>query len=426
LTLRILYICLGYCLAPFAFGLVLWRGVRDRSYWRALHERFGFGSRLPAGGLWVHAVSVGEVQAAAALVRLLQARYPALPLVLTTATPTGRSRAEHLFGAAVTVRYLPYDLPDAVARFLDRIRPRLAVILETELWPNLYRACAGRGIPIVLASARLSARSARRYRWLAALARTTLSGDVVIAAQSEADRERFVAIGANPARSHVVGNIKFDFELSAGAARAGAALREMIGVERPVWVAGSTHAGEEEQLLDAQDALARLLPGALLVLAPRHPPRFDSVAALLRRRGTRFVTRSSGAPVDADTTVLLVDTLGELVHFYAAGDVAFVGGSLVAVGGHNLLEPAALAKPIVSGPHTFNDARAAQLLGEAGALELVSDSAALARRLAALLVDPAARARAGAQGLAAVTANRGALGRLLKLIEPRVQPGAGG
>jgi len=411
---------------PFAFGLVLWRGVRDRSYWRALGERFGFGARLPPGGLWVHAVSVGEVQAAAALVQRLRTRYQDVPLLLTTATPTGRSRAERLFGAGVTIRYLPYDLPDAVDRFLGRVRPRLAVILETELWPNLYRACGQHGVPIVLANARLSARSVDRYRWLATLIRTTLSGDVVIAAQSETDKQRFVTIGANPARIQVVGNIKFDFELSAEVARQGAALREMIGVERPVWVAGSTHAGEEEQLLDAQVALARLLPGALLVLVPRHPPRFESVAALLRRRGIGFVTRSSGAPVNAGTSVLLVDTLGELVQFYAAGDVAFVGGSLVAVGGHNLLEPAALAKPILTGPHTFNTAGIARLLAEVGALEFVADDAALAQRLAALLVDPAARARAGGQGIAAVNANRGALARLMELIDQPVGPGVPG
>ncbi|HXQ31630.1 MAG TPA: lipid IV(A) 3-deoxy-D-manno-octulosonic acid transferase [Steroidobacteraceae bacterium] len=423
MTLRILYICLGYCLAPIAFGVVLWRGLRDRSYWQALGERFGFGTRLAPGGLWVHAVSVGEVQAAVALVRQLRARHPRLPLVLTTATPTGRSRAERLFGADVTVRYLPYDLPDAVARFLARIRPRLAVILETELWPNLYRGCGRRGIPIVLASARLSARSVGRYRRLGALIRATLAGDVAIAAQSESDKQRFVAIGANPARSHVVGNIKCDFELPADVMRQGAALREMLGVERPVWVAGSTHAGEEEQLLDAQRALDGLLPGALLVLVPRHPQRFESVAALLRRRRISFVTRSSGTPVGAATSVLLVDTLGELVEFYAAGDVAFVGGSLVAVGGHNLLEPAALAKPILSGPHTFNTASSARLLAEEGALELVPDAGTLAERLAALLVDPAARARAGGQGLAALTANRGALGRLVRLIDSILGPG---
>ncbi len=415
--MRLLYICLGYGLAPFLLAASLWRGLRDRSYWQALPERFGFGAAVAAGGLWVHAVSVGEVQAAASLVQALRRRYPELPLTLTTSTPTGRGRATRLFGDEVGVRYLPYDLPGPVRRFLDRVRPRVAIVLETELWPNLFRACERRGVPLVLASARVSERSVRRYRRLGGLVRETLAGRVIVAAQSTADAERFASLGADAARVHVTGNLKFDFELPPETEARGRELRVALGAARPVWVAGSTHEGEEEQVLDAHQRLLPSHPDALLVLVPRHPPRFESVAALLRRRGVAFVTRSSGAAVTTATRVLLVDALGELVNFYAAADVAFVGGSLVPVGGHNLLEPAALARPVVTGPHTASAAPVARLLIEAGAAEVVADGAALAAAVGRLLGDREAALAAGRAGLAAVRDNRGTLARFLALLE---------
>jgi len=417
--LRLLYICLAYCLLPFVLAAVLWRGLRDRSYWEALPERFGYGPRPAPGGIWLHAVSVGEVQAAAVLVRALAERHPGLPLVLTTATPTGRQRARSLFGAGVSVRWLPYDLPGPVRRFLDGVAPRLAIVLETELWPNLYRACSRRHIPLVLASARLSPRSVARYRPLARLIRATLGHAVVVAAQSEADAARFVALGADPARIRVTGNVKFDFELAADAVPRGAALRAALGgAARPVWVAGSTHEGEEEVVLAAHALVRARLPDALLVLVPRHPARFAAVAATLRRRGVHFVTRSSGLPVAAATEVLLGDTLGELTLFYAAADLAFVGGSLVPAGGHNLLEPAALGLPILTGPHTFSAAAIAALLLEAGAAHRVSDAASLAARVGEYLAVPDARRRDGGAARAILAANRGALARLLALVEP--------
>jgi 3-deoxy-D-manno-octulosonic-acid transferase len=422
--LRLLYICLGYFLAPILLGLSLWRGLRDRSYWQALPERLGFGPPAAAGGLWVHAVSVGEVQAAASLVRELRRRYPELPLTLTTATPSGRGRAQSLFGGEIAVRYLPYDLPGPVGRFLDRVRPRLGIILETELWPNLYRACGRQRVTLVLASARVSERSVRRYRWAGGLVREALAHGVIVAAQSAADAGRFAALGASPARTPVVGNLKFDLELPPETEARGRALRAALGAGRPVWAAGSTHEGEEELVLDAHARLADQLPGTLLVLAPRHPPRFEAVAALLRRRGLAFVTRSSGADVTPATAVLLVDTLGELVLHYAAADVAFVGGSLVPIGGHNLLEPAALGKPVITGPYTSSAAAVARLLVEAGAAEVVVDGDALAACVGRLLADPAARRSAGDRGLAAVSANRGALTRFLALLAPLVRPGS--
>ncbi|HEY2635111.1 MAG TPA: lipid IV(A) 3-deoxy-D-manno-octulosonic acid transferase [Steroidobacteraceae bacterium] len=431
--IRRLYTLLIYCAAPFATTLVLWRGLRDRSYWQALSERFGWGHRMSsAPTIWLHAVSLGEMSAAAPLALALRSRYPETPLVLTTATPTGRARAKGLFGEGVDVRFLPYDTPGAVARFLDRIRPRLAVIMETELWPNLFKECEHRGVPLVLASARLSAKSVSRYRRLGSLFRGIFSASSLIAAQTAEDAERFIAIGAESARTYVIGNIKFDMELSAGAADRGRALRASFGA-RPTWIAGSTHAGEEEQVLAAHEELragracgaaqgsATGQADALLLLVPRHPDRFRAVAELLRGRGLAFTTRSSGIPPDAATPVLLVDSVGELAALYASADVAFVGGSLVPVGGHNLLEPAALGVPVLTGPHHSNSQDVARLLLRQGAALQVNDAQELAAALAGLLADPEERRRIGAIGRHIVESNRGSVARLLALIEPLLQ-----
>ena len=425
--IRRLYTLLIYCAAPFATALVLWRGLRDRSYWQALGERFGWGRRMrSAPSIWLHAVSLGEMSAAAPLALALRSRYPETPLVLTTATPTGRARAKALFGEGVDVRFLPYDTPGAVARFLDLIRPRLAVIMETELWPNLFKECEHRGVPLVLASARLSAKSVSRYRRLGSLFRGIFSATSLIAAQTPKDAERFVAIGAQSARTRVIGNIKFDMELSEGVADRGRALRASFGA-RPTWIAGSTHAGEEEQVLAAHEELRAGRAGgagqadALLLLVPRHPDRFRAVAELLRGRGLAFTTRSSGIPPDAATPVLLVDSVGELAALYASADVAFVGGSLVPVGGHNLLEPAALGVPVLTGPHHSNSQDVARLLLEQGAALQVAGAQELAAALARLLADPEGRQRIGAIGRHIVESNRGSVARLLALIEPLLQ-----
>jgi len=426
--LRFLYLLAVYLAAPVVSALLLWRGLRDRSYWRNFGERFGFGARLSPDGVWLHAVSVGEVQACAALVSALSRRHPALPLTVTTFTPTGSARALALFGNLAQVRYVPYDLPGAVRRFFRRVQPRLAVIFETELWPNLYRECARRRVPLVLASARISARSVSRYQRLGTLFRETMARTALVAAQGTGDAERFRSLGADPANTHVTGNIKFDFELPEGLAARGARLRAQYAPDRPLWVAGSTHGGVEEQVvLEAQQRVREAHPGALLVLAPRHPPRFDEVAAALRASGISFVRRSAGASsvTDAGCAVLLLDSLGELLDFYAAGDIAFVGGSLAPVGGHNLLEPAALGVPILVGPNTSNSEEIARLLIASGAAEVVHDAAGLGTRVSALLGDAAAREHMGAAGRASVDSNRGALSKLLALIEPLLEERSG-
>lgn len=417
--MRFLYRAVVYVLAPFVILAMLFRGFRDRSYWQHFGERFGYG-RPPfdARSIWVHAVSVGEVQAAAALVRALHERYPGMPLVVTTVTPTGAQRARALFQEFAHVRYVPYDLPGSVRRFFDRVQPRIAIILETELWPNLYHECGKRGVPLVLASARISPRSIGRYRLLAGLFGEALTHGIVIAAQSRDDAERFRYIGATRERTHVTGNIKFDFTLPADIHERGRALRAEHAPGRPVWIAGSTHAGEEEMLLTAHRQLRARLPDALLVLVPRHPNRFAEVADWLDRRAVIHADRSRGNLCDARTEVYLGDTLGELLMLYAAGDVAFVGGSLVPIGGHNLLEPAALGLPVLTGPNFFNAEDIARLLIDRGAVEVVTEPAMLAGRLQSLLESHDERARIGAIGRACVEENRGALGRLLTLLDP--------
>ena len=417
--MRPLYLLAVYVAAPL-HAAMLWIRARAARNPRAppLSQRFGFGAPIAGAPLWIHAASVGEMQPAAALVKALRARWPSLPILVTAFTPTGAARAAAL-GPDVTVRYLPYDLPGSVRRFLERARPRIAIILETELWPTLYRQCRLRGTPLIIASARLSSRSAGRYRRFAALLRDTLL-EAVVAAQSAQDAERFRAIGAAPARTHVIGNLKFDCALPPDIGARGARLREHYAPARAVWVAGSTHEGEEAAVIAAHRRVRAALPGALLVLAPRHPQRFEGVASLLAAQGMAYVrhSRSPEPAAAAQAAVVLLDTLGELLDFYAAADAAFVGGSLVPVGGHNLLEPAALGRPIATGPHQFNAQEVARLLLECGAARRVRDEAELADCMTGWLRDPGERARAGGRGRAVVTANRGALERLLALITP--------
>jgi 3-deoxy-D-manno-octulosonic-acid transferase len=416
--MRSFYNLLVRLAAPLAFGLVLARGIRDRGYWQGLRERFGYGPQPGAErSIWLHAVSLGEVSAAAPIVHALSAHFPGIPIVVTTATPTGRARAVSLFADRAIVRFLPYDLPGAVARFLGAIRPMLAVIMETELWPNLFRECARRDLPVVLASARLSAKSVLRYRRFGELFSGLFTANVWVAAQTTADAQRFEAIGADPLRIEVIGNVKFDIDIATNVIEQGLALRQRnLGV-RPVWAAGSTHDGEDQQVLEAHAQVCANLPIALLIIAPRHPQRFDAVAALLERGGWRYVRRSAGVPVASDVQVLLLDTVGELLAFYGASDVAFVGGSLVEIGGHNLLEPAALKLPVLTGPSDFNAKEIAALLVESGAARRVADAAELGTAVSELLGNSRERLRMGAIARRAVETNRGSVQRLLKLIE---------
>ena len=421
---RTLYSFLLHLALPLILLRLYLRSRQAPSYRQRLAERFALAlPPLRPGGIWVHAVSVGESIAAAPLIRALRQRHPELPITVTCMTPTGSERIRALFDAEIRAGdvqhcYLPYDLPWAAARFLDRVRPKLAVIMETELWPNHIHQCARRGIPTVLANARLSEKSARGYARFAGLTRPMLAEMDWIAAQTEAEAERFRRLGARAECVGVTGSIKFDLRIDPELQPRAKALRASWGAERrPLWIAASTHAGEDEQILAAHRQLLASHPDALLILVPRHPERFDAVRALCLREGLLTVRRSSGQPVTAQDQVLLGDTMGELLFLYALADVAFVGGSLVPNGGHNLLEPAALGLPVLSGPHLFNFLEIAAQLREAGALGEVGDSEALAHRLQHLLDDPQVRRRMGQAGLQTLRANQGALQRLLGGVE---------
>lgn len=419
--MRLIYNILLYLLAVPALLYLAFRGGRageeGERHWR---ERLGLIVPPPsARPLWLHAASVGEVQAALPLLRQLLELYPHHPVLVTTMTATGRAHVHAALGERVQQAYLPLDLPGAVARFLRRVRPRLAVVLETELWPNLYRALRARDIPLLVVNARLSERSAAGYRRLGALTRSTIGCITAIAAQSPSDATRYAALGATAEQLVTTGNIKFDLSLPAVVAAAGQALRTELGAQRPVWIAASTHEGEDEQVLAAHRQLLEKTPDLLLILVPRHPQRFERVAALCREQGFS-VARRSRAEGGAQAQVYLGDTMGELLTMYAAADVAFVGGSLVPIGGHNLLEPAALGLVPVSGPQLANFQQIAELLTVADALVRVNDAAELAVQVAALLTDPERRSAAGARARGVVEENRGALERTLALIARHV------
>jgi 3-deoxy-D-manno-octulosonic-acid transferase len=423
-VLRGLYSAALYLLVPVTLYHLVWRGFRQRAYLQRWDERYAsYPETVPAAPLWLHAVSVGEVNAAAPLVNRLRALRPDLQLVVTTITPTGSERVRALWGDAVTHVYLPYDLPGAVGRFLDRFQPVMALIVETELWPNLLFGCRDRGIPTYILNARLSARSLRGYRVLGPLIRRALGSVHRVAAQSEDDARRFLELGALPERMQVTGNLKFDM----AAVDSGAFVDEFqaaLGVARPVWIAASTHEDEEAPVLSAHRALRRSHPDALLLWAPRHPERFRAAVQGARDAGFAVASRSEEGWPGAETGVFVIDTLGELLRFYACAQVAFVGGSLQAIGGHNLLEPAATGTAILTGPHLHNFADIARRLREAGAMRIVADAPALAASLRTLFDDAGARRQLAANAARLLEDGRGALARTLAMIEPAL-PAAG-
>ncbi|MCX2542906.1 lipid IV(A) 3-deoxy-D-manno-octulosonic acid transferase [Pseudomonas sp. COW5] len=414
---RTLYTALFYLGLPLV-AIRLWlRSRKAPAYAKRIGERFSYGMpTLQPGGIWVHAVSVGESIAAAPMIRALLQRYPTLPITVTCMTPTGSERIHALFANEPRIQhcYLPYDLPCAAARFLDRVQPKLAVIMETELWPNHIHQCAKRGIPVALANGRLSERSAKGYGRFSKLTAPMLAEMSLFAVQTEAEAQRFRDLGARPETVEVTGSIKFDLTIDPQLLQRAAELRgEWQAQERPVWIAASTHEGEDEVVLNAHRRLLANHPDALLVLVPRHPERFNSVFELCQREGFATVRRSTGANVDASTSVLLGDTMGELLFLYALADSAFVGGSLVPNGGHNLLEPGALAKPVISGPHLFNFLDIAAQLRSAGALAEVDDAEGLATEVQRLFELPRDAQRMAEAGLSVMRRNQGALQRLL-------------
>jgi len=420
--LRYLYTLAMYLVTPIIVMRLLARGVRYRDYHRRWRERFGFyqGPTL-RGSIWVHAVSVGEVNAAEPLIKALREAYVNAPLVVTTVTPTGSERVRQLFGDSVYHVYLPYDLPFAVSRFMQRVRQRLAIIVETEIWPNLYFACKKRGIPLMIVNARLSERSLRGYRPLQGLVRSALGCVRQIAAQSRTDAARYRLLGVEPARIVVSGNLKFDMPVPYAAVQAGEELRRKWGHLRPVWIAGSTHEGEELPVLEAHLQVLKRLPDALLLIAPRHPERFRLVESSVRSLGFSMATRSADRVPSAAHQVFVIDAMGELMQFYAAADLAFVGGSLVPIGGHNVLEPAALSRPVLVGPHTFNfEEITLTLIGEGAAVRL-ADASELGTAVLQLLRDAERRKSMGMHARVVFDSERGAVQRVMELIDKQLQ-----
>ena len=420
--MRYLYNLAMYLVTPLLVLRLLARGVRSRPYRRRWPERFGF-FEAPgfSGSLWVHAVSVGEVNAAEPLIKALRRDYPNAPLVITTVTPTGTARVHQLFGDSVFHVYLPYDLPFAVRRFLQRTRPRLALIVETEIWPNLYFACRRRGIPLMIVNARLSERSLRGYLPMRGVVRSALRCVRQIAAQSRTDAARYRLLGADPQQLLVTGNMKFDMPIPHGAVAEGAAMRERWGPRRPVWMAASTHEGEEMAVLEAHLQVLQRMPDALLLLAPRHPERFRLVEHSVRSLGFAVGTRSADGVPSPAHQVFVIDAMGQLMPFFAAAEVAFVGGSLVPIGGHNVLESAALSTPVLVGPHTFNFEEITRSLIDQGGAERVADSPRLGQDVLRLLRDPDKRRRMGRAAQQVFERERGAVGRIMQLIDTLLQ-----
>jgi len=381
-------------------------------------QRFGFGFPKLQDSIWIHAVSVGEVQAAVPLIHVLMQRFPLQKIIVTTVTPTGASRVVELFGEAVVHCYMPFEFPNAIRSFFTSVKPRVAMIMETEIWPNLYRGCGVRSIPLILVSARISPKSIPGYRRLVPLIRETLSHGIIIAAQSQADASRFLELGANPERTHVTGNIKFDIEFDQAIVSRGKQLRSALFACRPVWIAVSTHRGEEQQVLEAHRILLKAHPDLLLVLVPRHPERFTEVRELIEESSFTVVSRTSDQPATASTEVFLVNTMGEVPLFFAASDISFIGGSLVPIGGHNLLEPAIQELPIITGLYLFNTEEIAENFVKHDACVVVANGVELAAAVLVLLDDPDEATKMGKRGLKVVEQNSGSLQRLLVLLEP--------
>jgi 3-deoxy-D-manno-octulosonic-acid transferase len=418
--MRALYTALVYLALPFLPLRLLWRGRSEPGYREHIGERFGryrVASTVRPPVFWIHAVSLGETRASVPLVEHAQRAFPAATILVTHMTATGRAAGRALFGERVVQAWLPYDAPFAVRAFLARWKPAAGLLMETELWPNVVALSAAAGIPLFLVNARLSERSAAGYARVSSLTRPMLAALTGVAAQSEADALRLAALGA---RTPVVtGNLKFDLEVSAGAQTLGREFKVLFGAHRPVFVAASTRDGEEALIADA--LRARPLPGGTLtVIVPRHPQRFDVVAELLRSRGVPFVRRSDNAPVPIDVGVLLGDSMGELGAYYSAADAAFVGGSLLPLGGQNLIEPIAAGCPTIVGPHTFNFAEATRTAIAAGAAIEVADATALIGAVAALIEDPARRERMRAAAIAFHAAHRGAAERLWAWLAPQL------
>jgi 3-deoxy-D-manno-octulosonic-acid transferase len=416
--MRAIYSLAMYLATPLFLLHLAFRGLRHPSYFQRWRERFAwFKQAVRSGGIVVHAASVGEVNAASPLIQALIKRFPDRKITVTTFTPTGSEQVRTLFGESVYHVYAPLDLPGAVSRFFRHLQPQLLVIMETEIWPNLYFTARRRGLPILVANARISERSMRGYRRLSGLTRDALASVSHFAAQSDIDAERLLACGAEPEKVAVYGNLKFDVSLPPDLLEHGLMMRRQWGTERPVLLAGSTHEGEDEAVLSAFTQVLKSFPDALLILVPRHPERFTRVALLAENTGLNTALLSRDNTCGPDNACFVIDAMGALLRYYAACDIAFVGGSLVPIGGHNVLEPAALAKPVIVGPHTFNfEEIVTQLVAHGGALK-IDDAQALQKAVCSLFDRNTEREQMGQAGKALASSGQGALAATLEAID---------
>ncbi|HDR1545983.1 TPA: lipid IV(A) 3-deoxy-D-manno-octulosonic acid transferase [Pasteurella multocida] len=420
--LRFVYTVLMYLIQPLVVLFMLGRSLKAPNYRKRLNERYGFycGAVPPkANGVVIHAASVGEVIAATPLIKRLQALYPTLPLTVTTVTPTGSDRVKAAFGDSVTHFYLPYDLPDAVNRFIAFVQPKVCIVIETEIWPNLIVQLKKQAIPFIIANARLSTRSTQRYHWFKGALHHIFDHISLIASQDNVSAQRYLSLGYDAQRLKLTGNIKYDLVLNDTLMQQVASLKQTWVDQRPVWIAASTHEGEEDLILETHRLLLHKYPNLLLILVPRHPERFNMVAELIKKHKLTYVRRSYHVTPDGSTQVVLGDTMGELMLMYGLADIAFVGGSLVKHGGHNPLEPLAFKLPVISGKYTFNFPEVfTKLLQVQGVLEVNENTKALTNAVEKFLDSQELRERYGNAGYEVLIENRGALQRLLDLLDP--------
>ncbi len=415
--MRRIYTSIFYLALPFVLLRLYWRGRKAPAYRQRWLERLGYYA-VPSrqSVIWLHAVSVGEAEAAFPLIRLLLQRFPQTAFLVTTTTPTGSARVRAVLGEQVEHVYLPYDLPGVVTRFFLHFRPQIAVIMEKEIWPNLFAGCAERQIPLLVINARLSERSAQAYKKIPALLKPALQQITLIATQTDEDRGRFIEIGAAAERVRVLGNIKFDMAIDEAVISAGRALKQQLFAGRYVWIIASTHQGEEPLFLQLYPQLKEQIPELLLMLVPRHPERFQPVKKLSEERALQVVMRSSNQSLSAATDVYIADSIGELKMLYAAADLAFVGGSWVPVGGHNVLEPAAVGVPVVFGSQMFNFKDIAEQIVRAEAAVQCHDQQEIIDALLRIHADERFRQRLIANAQAFVARNQGATLRIADLL----------
>jgi 3-deoxy-D-manno-octulosonic-acid transferase len=420
--MRTFYSAVFYLIIPFILLRLLWRSIKAPDYRLRWRERFAFYDRkFPQNVIWFHAVSVGEAEALFPLIRRLQQQFPQAKLLITTTTPTGSARVRDVLGQTVEHVYLPYDTPDAVRRFMRCFKPILAVIMETEIWPNLFTYCGDSNIPLYVVNARLSEKSSRGYQKIPSLIHPVIANVKQIATQTQDDAERFIAIGAKPEQVVTLGNIKFDLEIPEHIIDKGKRLKTTVFKDRFVWIAASTHKGEEQIFLDVYKQLKPKIPELLLVIVPRHPERFAEVRALCDQNKVTVITRTSAQPCNLDTDIYLADTMGELKMLYAAADVAFVGGSMIPVGGHNLLEASAIGVPVLFGPYMANFKEIANKVLVHHAAIQCQDNAALVKAIQTVYSDKGYRNLLIDNGKAFVHNNRGAVEKLCNMLAAEIR-----